>query len=183
MLRYLVFHGSTNLFIPCPVLPLLFNRLNIFSWVSSREHLQWEFYLPCSLFSILSLVSKMNVSWNYMCWPLLKIGLGISSHEILFCTNHGSENKAPLWILMLPFEKDLLMLRVNMIHQSWAVDVDWRKLLIYRVTSLWEPEQKCQFKSYDPITEFTVLDCVPLEWTWWTRGWADCESGQTLAHP
>lgn len=54
--------------------------------------------------------------------------------------------------------KDLLMLRINMTHQSWAVDVGRRKLLTYRVTSLWEPEQKCQFKNYDPITEFTVLD-------------------------
>lgn len=44
--------------------------------------------------------------------------------------------------------------------------------------SLWEPEQKWQIKSCDPITEFTVLDCVPWEWTWRTRAWAPCESGE-----
>ena len=70
-----------------------------------------------------------------------------------------------------------------MIHRSWVMNVDWREMLIYWVTSLWKPEQKCQFWSYDLITEFTSLDWVLLEWTWWTRGWADSESGQIFADP
>lgn len=34
--------------------------------------------------------------------------------------------------------KDLLMLRVDITHQSWALGAGCRKLLIYRVTSLWD---------------------------------------------
>lgn len=49
--------------------------------------------------------------------------------------------------------KDLLMLRVDITHQSWALGAGCRKLLIYRVTSLWEPAQKCQFRSSGPIAE------------------------------
>lgn len=79
--------------------------------------------------------------------------------------------------------KDLLMLRINMTHQSWAEDVSWGKWLIYRVTSLWEPEQKCQFKSCDSITNFTTLDCVLFERTWQTRDWADWGSRHTFTDP
>lgn len=49
--------------------------------------------------------------------------------------------------------KDLLMLREDITHQSWALGDGCRKLLIYRVTSLWEPAQKCQFRSSGPIAE------------------------------
>lgn len=49
--------------------------------------------------------------------------------------------------------KDLLMLRIDITHQSWALGAGCRKLLIYRFTSLWEPKQKCQFRSSGPIAE------------------------------
>lgn len=96
--------------------------------------------------------------WNFFIWnSFLRKPWVIEQSTVV-------NSDASIW-------KDLLMLRINMTHQSWAEDVSWGKLLIYRVTSLWEPEQKCQFKCCDSITEFTTLDCVPFEWTWQTRGW------------
>ena len=63
-------------------------------------------------------------------------------------TEQGSavDSGASIW-------KDLLMLRIDITHQSWALGAGCRKLLIYRVTSLRGPEQKCQFRSSGPITE------------------------------
>jgi hypothetical protein len=37
-----------------------------------------------------------------------------------------------------------------------------RKLLTYRITSLWEPEQRYQFRSSGYITKITVLDFCPI---------------------
>lgn len=83
-----------------------------------------------------ALTYSENWPWNFFIWnSFLRKPWVIEQSSAV-------NSDASIW-------KDLLMLRINMTHQSWTKDVGWKKLLIYRVTSLVDPEQKCQFKSCD----------------------------------
>lgn len=177
MLTQLVFQGTGSLFIPCPV--LRFNRLIFSPGSVQKEHLQRQFSLSCSLFPMLFPSSKMDVLQLHALtcsesWPWNSFMWNSFLHKPRVIKQGSAANSnACIW-------RDLFMLSINMTHQSWAMDVDQRKLLIYRVSPLGEPGQRCQLKNCDPIMEFRVLNCVPLEWTWGTRGWAHCDSGGTL---